>query len=307
MRMGEFSARVYRVVFSAAAMYNVAFGLWAAVAPHAFFNLFRLDAPRYPAIWACLGMVVGLYGAGYAYAAWRLDRAFPFIAIGLTGKVLGPIGWLMAVRSHELPFRTVPLIVFDDLIWWLPFALFLLEPTAVVSFFKKSAPYWCAAIHFFAAIAAVTLLRGANAHTTGWRAGWLVWMIAAQSLLGFYAWWGGRVPRVPAIAAFVIAGAGILCDYAGESMLIIAHAGRVAWLLTGGAANALYTLAGVLLTIATPAMRPLVRSWAWLVWICGAALTILTIANSATGVMMSSAALMLVFVPWVVAMAVTSR
>jgi len=69
MRMSDFSARVYRVVFGAAAAYNIAFGLWAAIAPHAFFDVFALDAPRYPAIWACLGMVVGLYGVGYAYAA----------------------------------------------------------------------------------------------------------------------------------------------------------------------------------------------------------------------------------------------
>ncbi|HJT18762.1 MAG TPA: hypothetical protein VJ853_15300, partial [Thermoanaerobaculia bacterium] len=87
--MSDFSARVYRLTFSAAAAYNVAFGLWAALFPYAFFDVFALDAPRYPAIWACLGMVVGLYGAGYAYAAWRLDRAFPFIAIGLAGKILG--------------------------------------------------------------------------------------------------------------------------------------------------------------------------------------------------------------------------
>ncbi len=148
--MSEFSSRVYRLIFSAAAAYNVAFGLWAALFPRAFFNLFHLAPPRYPSIWACLGMVVGLYGVGYAYAAWRLDRAFPFIAIGLAGKILGPIGW---VTTGELPFRTFPLIVFDDVIWWLPLGMFLLEGTAVTKFLKRSAPYWCAALHIVAAVA----------------------------------------------------------------------------------------------------------------------------------------------------------
>jgi len=281
--------------------------LWAAIAPHAFFDVFALDAPRYPAIWACLGMVVGLYGVGYAYAALRLHRAYPFIAIGLAGKILGPIGWLISVRSHELPFRTIPLIVFDDLLWWLPFGLFLIEPLELATFFKRTAPWWCAAVHFVAAIAAVTLLRGGSTHHLAWRIGWLTWMIAAQSLLGFYAWWGGRVRSDWAIAAFAIAMAGILCDYAGESMFLAARTERVASLLTGGAANALYTIAGIALTTASPWLRPLVRGWAWLVWTCGAALTVVTIANSAAGVLISSAALMVLFVPFVVAVAVTSQ
>src|SRR5512142_820248 len=256
--MTGFSARVYRFVFAAAAVYNVIFGLWAALAPRAFFHLFRLDPPRYPAIWACLGMVVGLYGAGYAYAAWRLDRAVPFIAIGLAGKILGPVGWMIAVRSHELPFRTIPLIVFDDLMWWLPFALFLLEGTAIVAFFKRTAPYWCAGVHFIAAVAAVAFLRGGQAPSRV-RISWLIWMVAAQTLLGFYAWWGGTLEAAAghrpqasvALIGFAIAGAGIFFDYAGESMFLMLRPTRVAALLTGGAANALYTLGGVTLTIAS--------------------------------------------------------
>lgn len=306
MPVTEFGARVYRFVFGAAAAYNIAFGLWAALAPQAFFDLFRLDAPRYPAIWACLGMVVGLYGAGYAYAAWRLDRAFPFIAIGLAGKVLGPIGWVIAVRAHELPFRTIPLIVFDDLIWWLPFAMFLLEGTAVVVFLKRTAPYWCATVHVLAAVAAVAFLRGGQAP---WpvRISWLMWMVAAQTLLGFYAWWGSRVPGRFAITAFAIASAGVFFDYAGESMFLMLHPTRVAALLTGGAANALYTLGGVTLTIASTFLSRQLRAWAWLVWIAGAALTIATIADLRIGVVVASAALMILFVPFAVMMGVASK
>lgn len=122
-------ATFYRVVFWLAAAYNVAFGLWAGCWPRAFFDLFALEAPRYPSLWACLGMVVGVYGLGYAYAARRLDAARPFIAIGLLGKVLGPVGWVATVARGELPIRTFPLVLLNDLIWWVPFALFLLEGT----------------------------------------------------------------------------------------------------------------------------------------------------------------------------------
>ena len=209
--MSDFSARLYRLAFAAAATYNIAFGLWAALFPNAFFDVFDLAAPRYPAIWACLGMVIGLYGLGYAYAAWRIDRAFPFIAIGLAGKILGPIGWLIAVRSHELPFRTFTLIVFDDLLWWLPFGLFLLEGTRASFFLKRTAPLWCAAAHGIAAIATVTILK------THPRPTWILWMIAAVSLIGFYSWWGARIGDIAAIS---IAAVGIVCDFSGESMFI---------------------------------------------------------------------------------------
>ena len=99
--LGEYAARIYRIVFCAAAVYNLGFGLWTIFWPAAFFDLFELGAPRYPAIWQCLGMVIGLYGVAYAYCAFRLNRAHPFVAIGLAGKVLGPIGWLITVSDGQ--------------------------------------------------------------------------------------------------------------------------------------------------------------------------------------------------------------
>ena len=291
--MSTFSARVYRLAFGAAAVYNIAFGLWASLFPLAFFRLFGLETPRYPSIWACLGMVIGLYGVGYAYAAWRLDRAFPFIAIGLAGKILGPIGFVISVVQHELPSRMFPLLVFDDLLWWLPFGMFLVEGTRVSAMLKRSAPLWCAAAHIVAAIATVTMLK------THPREMWVLWMIAAVSLVGFYTWWGARIGNIAAIA---IAAAGIVCDFTGESMFIsFPSLERTASLVTGVAANGLYTLAGIVLTIRTPQLP--VRWLAWTAWIAGIALIIVTILNVQIGVVGASAALMISFVPFVIAMA----
>ena len=108
---GQFADRLFRLTFALAGAYNIAFGLWAVIWPQAFFSWFVLDPPRYPAIWACLGMVVGVYGLLYLHAARHLETARPIIAVGLLGKVLGPIGmvltfgWTFALlQVQTLPF-----------------------------------------------------------------------------------------------------------------------------------------------------------------------------------------------------------
>jgi hypothetical protein len=88
----------------------------------------------------------------YAYAASRIDRAAPIISVGLAGKILGPVGWLIVVNSGEWPLRTFTLIVFNDLIWWLPFGLFLLDKTRTGKWLRRITPWACAAIIALAAL-----------------------------------------------------------------------------------------------------------------------------------------------------------
>ncbi len=127
--ISPYRAKLYRLIFSLAAIYNLAFGLWACLWPEAFFSWIKMPPPNYPSLWQCLGMVVGLYGILYASAAVQLDRAKLIIAVGLAGKILGPIGLGMGIAAGEWPLRALTLVVFNDLIWWLPFAIFLLEET----------------------------------------------------------------------------------------------------------------------------------------------------------------------------------
>ncbi len=312
-------AAYYRIVFGLAAMYNLAFGLWSGFAPDAFFDLFRLTRPLYPSIWACLGMVVGTYGLGYAYAALRLDRAAPFIAIGLVGKVLGPIGWVLTVRSGEWPVRTFPLVLFNDLVWWLPFALFLIDGSRLGEKLRAAAAPVCAVLNAIAALAMIILLRPGTevvpevadrmsyiaTHPLLWRAGWSIWIAAALSLLAFYAWWGARLSRRSwALAAFLVAACGLICDLLAESLFVswlpedIEPMQRLGTILTGGAANGLYTMAGVILTLETATLRGSMRLWTWAVWAAGLALTTTTLVGSVTGAVISTAFLMTLFCPW---------
>ena len=119
--------RLRRWVLIPAAFYNFLFCLWTFFQPEAFFTIMEIEPPLYPALWQCIGMVVGVFGLGYAYAAWRPEHGMSWVALGLFGKVLGPIGWVMTVVAGDWPARTVVLIVFNDLMWWIPFALVLLS------------------------------------------------------------------------------------------------------------------------------------------------------------------------------------
>ena len=328
--MTPYRTRLYQLIFGAAAAYNIAFGLWAALTPLSFFALFDLAPPVYPSIWACLGMVVGLYGLGYAYAAARLDRAAPFIAIGLLGKLLGPAGWILTVSRGEWPTRTLPLIMFNDVIWWLPFALFLLEGTRVAAALRRLAPLACSVTNLAGLLAMAAVLRFGTeivplpadriayitAHPILWRAGWCVWMVAGTTLVAFYAWWGGFLeqPRW-GVAAVAIAAVGLSCDFAGESILIAwlprdyESLARAPTLLSGAAANGLYTLAGILLTLATPSLRGVLRALTWAVWLAGIAVTASAVAGSPLAIAISTTMLFVMFCPWVllVGRALSSR
>ena len=108
--------------------------------------------------------------------------------------------------------------------------------------------------------------------------------------------------------ALAIAFAGLACDLFAESLLIgwlpnqIDIIAPLASLLTGGAANGLYTFAGALLTLGTPTLRGALRTLAWAVWTSGFALTIFTISEWVAGMVTSTAALMTLLCPWVAAL-----
>ena len=312
-------AAVYRIILALAAAYNVALGAWAVLAPQAFFELFALEAPRHPGVWSCLGMVLGCYGLLYAWAALHLERARPIVAVGLLGKVLGPVGWLLSVDAGEWPVRTVTLVLLDDVIWWLPFSLFLLEGTRARERLNALAPLACALVNATASGFLALVLRpgtevepdpGARErfvfqHLGLWRTGWLLWVASATLLVAFYGWWSARASRRRlALAGVALGAVGVFFDATAESLFVgwmpeRMDLQRLGTVLSGGFANGFYCLGGALLTAATPALSPWLRRWAWAVWTAGAGLSVAAFVGSVPAMVVATALTLGLFVPWV--------
>ena len=118
---------LHRIVFIAAGLYNIAWGLYSVVDPQWLFRYAGMPLQNYPQIFACLGMVVGLYGIIYWEVARVPERGWLLAAVGLLGKVLGPIGLMRLILSHEWPASAIILSVTNDFIWWIPFSLYLYD------------------------------------------------------------------------------------------------------------------------------------------------------------------------------------
>ena len=73
-------------MFTAAGLYNILWGLWSVADPQWLFRFTGMPLANHPAVFACLGMVVGLYGILYLDVARVPERGWLLAAVGLTGK-----------------------------------------------------------------------------------------------------------------------------------------------------------------------------------------------------------------------------
>ncbi len=315
--------RMYRLCFALAAAYHVAFGILVVFWPNYFFNLLRLRNENVP-LWQYLGIMIGVYGAGYAYAAWRLDRGLPLIAISLAGKILALIGFICTAGVYyDWPLRTLTLYIFSDVIWWIPFTMYLLEGTQAGGRIRANVPLYCALYNALAALGmAVFLSRGTEvvpvvqdridyieANLIAWRGGWALWMVAALSLVSFYAWWGARIASFPwAMVAFLVACTGLVVDLFFESLFIgvLPNDYRRIYpqgsFVMGVVANGAYSLAGAMLTLRTPQLTGLWRLWAWSIWISGFALSVATWHGHVPAIIFTTAVMMILFCPFAAAL-----
>jgi hypothetical protein len=126
----------HRAVFALAGAYNLLWGAFSMARPQWLFDFARMPRSNYPEIFACLGMVIGLYGILYWQVARDPEHGRLIAAVGLVGKVLGPIGLAQLLISGSWPMRSIVLCVTNDFIWWIPFALYLIDSSKI----KRCAP-----------------------------------------------------------------------------------------------------------------------------------------------------------------------
>ncbi len=126
--------RWHRGLFIAAGIYNIGWGLFSAADPQWLFRYAHMPLDNHPQIFACLAMVVGLYGVVYFEVARVPERGFVLAAVGFVGKILGPIGLAQLILTHVWPPRTVILSATNDIIWLIPFGLYLYD---AYPFFRK--------------------------------------------------------------------------------------------------------------------------------------------------------------------------
>lgn len=123
----KLSKEAYRRWFYAAAAYNVVWGVMAILAPVWFFRVVGMEAPNYPFLFQCIGMMVLVYALGYYYIGKDPERYGAFVWIGLLGKTFGPIGFVGGYLQGQIPLTFGINILFNDLIWWPVFWSFALR------------------------------------------------------------------------------------------------------------------------------------------------------------------------------------
>jgi hypothetical protein len=184
---------------------------------------------------------------------------------------------------------------------------------------SATVPVVCAVVNGLAALALATVLAPGvslaptpahaayvSEHLLAWRIGWGLWIAAALSLLAFFRWWAARIGwSAVTRAAVLLAAAGVLADIAAESRLIAWSPGQPFDLdgplrLSGVVANGAYSVAGLVLTSATRGLARWLAAWSWTVWLLGLALAAAAAASSDDASRVLTAALFVIFLPWLV-------
>jgi len=121
----ERESLVWRRLFLVAAIYNFAWGSFVVLFPEVPFRLAGMALPNYLSLFQGIGMMVMVFGYGYWLISRDPIRFGHYAWLGLAGKVLGPIGFVYACTKGELSLAFGINNIFNDVIWWVPFILFI--------------------------------------------------------------------------------------------------------------------------------------------------------------------------------------
>lgn len=112
-------------ILKAAAIYNILWGAWVVLFPQHFFELTGMEPINHPSIWQGMGMVIGVYGLGYYWASFAPLVHWPIVAVGMLGKIFGPLGYVFNALTGKVDVEFGYTMITNDFIWWIPFFLIL--------------------------------------------------------------------------------------------------------------------------------------------------------------------------------------
>ena len=111
-----------RRVLLAAAIYHIAFAIWANCWPHLWFDWLGIDRPNHVLLWRGVGLVIGLMGVCFLVAAKNPIHHWLIVLIGFAKFNLGIAGFALEIFHGEIPLHSIWMMAVDDLVWWAPFA-----------------------------------------------------------------------------------------------------------------------------------------------------------------------------------------
>lgn len=117
-----------RITLAVAALQCLIWGPFIILAPARSAIVYGFSQPLTDSfLWQGLGLIILLYGLGYALAATNPSRHYSVVLIGLLAKILGPVGMTWAVFNDQVSPGVLWLIPIHDIIWWIPFSIIVLR------------------------------------------------------------------------------------------------------------------------------------------------------------------------------------
>lgn len=113
------------ILLITAGFYNLLWGTLVILIPDLLWSNLEVNSPSYIELWECIGLMVAGFGIGYLFAAIDPARYWPFIFIGFLGKLIIPIGFLIAWSKGNITGQLGWTVLFSDGIWLLPFGIIL--------------------------------------------------------------------------------------------------------------------------------------------------------------------------------------
>ncbi len=108
-----------------AALYHFLWGSLVLFFPALPFEWADRPPPEYLDIWRSVGLLVGVYGMGYAIAAYQPFRYWPILFVGFMAKLLIAIHYLFSSYRMDMPAFLSWTIILNAAIWLLPLGLIL--------------------------------------------------------------------------------------------------------------------------------------------------------------------------------------